>query len=261
MEEIVIIDCLPESIQQYGKGYAVIVVDVIRATTTAVTVASMGRRCCPVPTLDAALQLAATLEDPLLVGELGGNMPFGFHMNNSPAELALRTDISRPVVLLSSSGTKLMHAAGRCEAGYVACFRNHSAVARHVLGRHAKVAIIGAGSRGEFREEDQMCCAWIAEHLMKAGYKPGDRRTEEVVERWQGVPPEAIVGGKSADYLRRSGQLKDLDFVLSHINDLDAVFTVEHDEVMLAPAAGLLRQKDEAVAKSAVASDPETFPA
>ena len=43
MQEIVIIDCLPESIQQYRKGYAVVVVDVIRATTTAVSFLSLVR--------------------------------------------------------------------------------------------------------------------------------------------------------------------------------------------------------------------------
>ncbi len=33
---------------------------------------------------------------PLLVGELGGNMPFGFDLNNSPAALADRTDVAAP---------------------------------------------------------------------------------------------------------------------------------------------------------------------
>jgi hypothetical protein len=32
-----------------------------------------------------------------------------------------------------------------------------------------------------------------------------------------------IRGGKSADYLRRSGQEHDLEYVLSHIDDLDIV--------------------------------------
>jgi hypothetical protein len=37
---------------------------------------------------------------------------------------------------------------------------------------------------------------------------------------------------KSAGYLKRSGQLDDLDFVLRHINDLDAVLGVDDDEVL-----------------------------
>ena len=61
------------------------------------TAVALGRRCFPVPSLDAAVPLAAKLTNPLLVGELGGNMPYGFDLNNSPADLEARTDIHRPM--------------------------------------------------------------------------------------------------------------------------------------------------------------------
>jgi 2-phosphosulfolactate phosphatase len=93
---------------------------------------------------------------------------------------------------------------------------------------------VGAGSRGEFREEDQMCCAWIAAELLDAGYQAEDRRTEEIVQRWRGVPASACVEGHSAMYLKRSGQSEDLDFVLKHVNDLDAAFVMREGEVVLA---------------------------
>ncbi len=236
MQETVVIDCFPDSVRFYRKGYAVVAIDVIRTTTTAVTVVAMGRRCFPVPSIEAAFLLAGKLDDPLLVGEFGGKMPDGFEINNSPAELALRTDIFRPMILISSSGTKLIHAAGQCDAAYLACFRNHASLARHLVGRHPRVALIGAGSRGEFREEDQMCCAWIARDLIKAGYKPKNGRTVEIVERWGGAAPKACAEGKSVDYLRSSGQLEDLDFILAHINDLDAVFTLARDEITMVPS-------------------------
>src|SRR5690348_15113924 len=105
MSQRVIIDSFPESARKYGEGYAVVAVDVIRATTSAVTIAALGRRCLTAASLEAAFTLAARLDDPLLVGELGGDMPDGFHMNNSPADLEKRTDVERPIVLLSSSGT------------------------------------------------------------------------------------------------------------------------------------------------------------
>ncbi len=235
MQATVVIDCFPESINLYRKGYAIVAIDVIRATTTAITVLATGRQCFPAPSFEAALLLAAKLDNPLLAGESGGQMPCGFDVNNSPAELALRTDIFRPLILLSSSGSRLIHEAGKCDAGYLACFRNYASLASHLIGRHPSVALIGAGSRGEFREEDQMCCAWIAEGLIKAGYRPQDGRTVEIVERWSGAPPNACANGGSADYLRKSDQLKDLDFILTHINDLDATFMVKHGEVIMVP--------------------------
>jgi hypothetical protein len=36
------------------------------------------------------------------------------------------------------------------------------------------------------------------------------------------------------EYLRRSGQLDDLEFVLDHIDDLDTVFAVEGQEIVAA---------------------------
>src|SRR6266853_3166714 len=116
MRKTVVIDCFPESVETYRNGYAIVAVDVIRATTTAVTAVALGRRVYPVPSLEEAVPLAAKLPNPLLVGELGGSMPYGFDLNNSPADLESRTDNHRPMLLLSTSGTKLICGAASSQA-------------------------------------------------------------------------------------------------------------------------------------------------
>lgn len=235
MVQSVVIDCFPSSVQRYREEHAIVAIDVIRATTTAVTAVLLGRRCFPVESLAAAFQTATRLTNPLLVGELAGKMPQGFDLTNSPAQLALRSDISRPAVLLSTSGTQLICAAAGCQAVYLACFRNCASLSRYLLGRHSRIAVIGAGSRNEFREEDQMCCALIAEELINGGYEPENQETLKIVERWRGALPTACTNGKSAAYLRSSGQLNDLEFVLSHINDVKAVFKLDCDEIVMLP--------------------------
>jgi 2-phosphosulfolactate phosphatase len=236
MRKTVVIDCFPESVSSYQNGYAIVAVDVIRATTTVVTGVSLGRRCFPSPTLEAAVPLAAKLSNPLLVGELGGSMPYGFDLNNSPADLAGRTDIYRPMLLLSTSGTKVICEAAESQAMYVACLRNYTATAAHLATYHPVVALIGAGSRGEFREEDQLCCAWIAEILVGAGYEPQNASTAAVIERWSGQSVASISIGASADYLRNSGQVRDLTFILAHVDDLDDVYRYERGQVLKAVA-------------------------
>jgi 2-phosphosulfolactate phosphatase len=237
MPKSVTIDCFPESAWRYRKGYAVVVIDVVRATTTAITAVALGRRCLPVASLDTARWLAGRLADPLLIGEIDGIMPNGFDINNSPAALLKRTDLHRPAVLLSSSGTRLLQSAGSCEAVFLACLRNFSCLATHLASCFADVAVIGAGTRGEFREEDQMCCAWIANRLFEFGYRAGNEATADVAERWRGCRPDAWTRGKSAAYLRRSQQLDDLEFILGHIDDLQAVFTLRDGEVVQEPLA------------------------
>jgi phosphosulfolactate phosphohydrolase-like enzyme len=87
------IDYLPESAFRCGEGFAVVAIDVIRATTMAVTAASLGWRCYPVDSFDAALRAAERFRNPLLAGEINGQPPPGFHINNSPAELAEMHDL------------------------------------------------------------------------------------------------------------------------------------------------------------------------
>src|SRR5712692_763188 len=140
MQKAVVIDCFPENLGAYRDGYAIVAVDVIRATTTAVTGVALGRRCFPAPTLEAAVPLAARLSNPLLVGELGGSMPYGFDLSNSPADVAVRSDTERPMILLSTSGTRLICDAYQSDAAYVACLRNSDALITHLAGRHGKVA-------------------------------------------------------------------------------------------------------------------------
>lgn len=233
-EQRVVIDFLADSAARYRDDHAIVAVDVIRATTTAVTALSLGFRCFPVPSLEHAVPLAGRLDGPLLVGELGGNTPYGFDLTNSPAQVTQVTELQRPIILLSSSGTSLVFESRSAEAAYVACLRNYRAVARHVAARHQRVAVLGAGTRGEFREEDQLCCAWIAEQLVDGGFAAANEETTALIDRWRGQPVERIVESRSVAYLRDSGQLADLDFILAHVDDLDEVHLMDGEELVAA---------------------------
>lgn len=228
-----IIDYLPSSATRYVDRYAIVAIDVIRATTMAVTAVASGRRCIVAADLADALAIRDRIGDAVLAGEIRGERPDVFELNNSPADLAQRSDVERPLVMLSTSGTQLMLEAGKSAHGaYVASLRNLRAVARHVIGARRRVAVIGAGSRNEFREEDQLGCARLAEILVGAGYRAENRQTTELIERWRGVGPTACETGRSVDYLRRSGQLRDFDFIVGHIDDLDLVCVIEGNEIL-----------------------------
>jgi 2-phosphosulfolactate phosphatase len=257
MQRTVVIDFLPESASHYRHGWAVVAIDVIRATTTAVTASALGRRCLPVPTLDAAASVAALLDRPVLCGELGGNMPFGWDLTNSPAQVAGLPEPERPLVLLSSSGTQLIHNAAGADALYLCSLRNYGATIGHLAARHPRVAVIGAGTRGEFREEDQRCCALVADGLVRAGFTVRDETTHMVLDRWRGRSVTDWQESRSVEYLRRSGQLHDLEFILAHLNDLDRVFAVEEGEVVARRPVSGERHAAAAPAAALAAAFPE----
>jgi 2-phosphosulfolactate phosphatase len=226
------IDCFPASVARYRDDHVIVAIDVIRATTLAATAVETGRDCFVAGSVSAAFVLRDQLGDALLAGELGGDIPDGFDMNNSPADLALRTDIQRPLVMLSTSGTELMLEASKSPHGaYLACFRNHEAVARHLATLGKNVAVIGAGSRNEFREEDQMCCAWVAGALIQLGFCSANPATAEISRRWFGAPAPACATSNSVGYLLRSGQMRDFDFIVSHVNDMSTVVQITGNEV------------------------------
>jgi 2-phosphosulfolactate phosphatase len=250
MRKTVLVDSLPESGLRYRQGWTVVAVDVIRATTMAVTAASTGRACYPVDSLAEAFRLAATLRNPILAGEIDGDMPSGFDMNNSPAELVKRSDISRPLILLSSSGTRLIVNARGCDLLYLACFRNSSATgARLIEENHPRIALLGAGSRGEFRQEDQICCAWIAAQLLNAGYIAENEATLQVLDRWAHAQAEDCLISKSVAFLTRTQQFADLKFVLEKVDDLDDAYVLQNGMTTLAPEVQRSWQATDLVAR------------
>jgi 2-phosphosulfolactate phosphatase len=226
----VVIDFLPRNAGRYGPGWAVVAVDVFRATTTACTALATGRRCFPVASLAEAFARGRDL-GAVLAGERGGRHIAGFDLGNSPADLALRDDTHRPLVLFTSSGTALLHAATRADVVFAACLRNTTAQARRLRIRNGDVAIVGAGTRDEVRMEDEMACARLAEPLVDWGFTP-DAPTLEAVRRWAGAPVEECAKGRSAAFLRTIGQERDIDFVLQHVDDLSEVYVMPDGELV-----------------------------
>jgi 2-phosphosulfolactate phosphatase len=231
----VTVGCFHEHLPAVAREASVVAIDVIRATTTAITAVACGHRLYPAGSMEAAVRLAADLERPILAGELGGLQPYGFDMQNSPCEMQDLDSPARPIILLSTSGTRLMAEAADRGTCHPACLRNTSAQAAHLASTGADVVILGADSRGQFRDEDRLCAARIARALVEAGYTASDRLTAEVLERWGDAPDDAFLDGRSARYLRETAQEHDLEFVLAHVDDLTDVYIVEQGEVRALP--------------------------
>jgi 2-phosphosulfolactate phosphatase len=241
-----IIDSLPECAERYRNGYAMVAIDVIRTTTMAITAVAAGRRCYPVDSIEAAFRLASMLHNPLFAGEVDGSICPGVEMNNSPSDLAKRGDTSRPLILVSSSGTRLIANASGSDTLYLACFRNSLSMGcRLITEKYARVALLGAESLGEFREEDQICCAWIAALLARAGYEAENEATIQILNRWGRAKASDCLISRSVAYLKATGQMDDLRFILERIDDIDDTFILRNQEVVrITPDVRLNRQSE-----------------
>jgi 2-phosphosulfolactate phosphatase len=102
---------------------------------------------------------------------------------------------------------------------------------RQLLTLDLDVAVIGAGTRGERRKEDDLACARIAAGLVAAGYAT-DPASDAIIDACGRLPVDWCASGSSAEFLRRVGRQDDIDFVLTHVDDVDMVFEVRGTEVL-----------------------------
>ena len=164
-------DEIPESGLQHNQ--AVLVIDVLRASTTIITALAAGAVCVvPVAEIEEANRMAANIgTGALLGGERSGLRPTGFLLGNSPLEYTLQTVGGRTVVLTTTNGTYTLARCKGAGAIAVASFRNAAASARWAgaqlaLGR--ELIVVCAGTRRRFTLEDA-CLAGLLTQLIQAG--------------------------------------------------------------------------------------------
>lgn len=141
----------------------VVVIDVVRASTTIVEALAGGARgVFPVDSTEEAVRLATSLgrEDTLLCGERKGVKIEGFDLGNSPAEIA-RSDLEGlRVVMTTTNGTPVLRAADEARRVLIGAFTNLSAVARAVAGDE-RVVLQCAGREGRFGFDDALCAGHL----------------------------------------------------------------------------------------------------
>jgi phosphosulfolactate phosphohydrolase-like enzyme len=230
MRKVVRIDALPESAWRYSAYDAIVCVDVLLASTTIVTALAQGRRVFAAPSPVQALWFNSRVEDAFVLtdslGEAESKVRFG-----GPAWLSAQEGQRARAIVHVSPLAEMMAAAMPRAAVYVGCLRNLEATADALARRHARVAILGAGERGEVCTEDQMAAAWLASRLQVRGFEIEGHPTATEIARW-GQPDVALVGwSRSAERLRARGRAADVDFVLRHVDDLNLVGTYSGGEV------------------------------
>jgi 2-phosphosulfolactate phosphatase len=113
---------------------AVVVIDVLRAfSTAAYAFASGARHIYLVDSVDAALAFKAANRGTLAMGEEHGRRPAGFDFANSPVELAAADVAGRTIVQRTSAGTQGVVAAAAAQRLWCAGLVTASATARAVL--------------------------------------------------------------------------------------------------------------------------------
>jgi 2-phosphosulfolactate phosphatase len=147
-------------------GRAVIVVDVLRATTTICHALAAGAECVvPCLEIDEARATAARFGgDARLGGERLGRRIEGFHFGNSPTEYTQESVAGRTVVFTTTNGTRAMRRAAQAGEVLMGAFVNLSAVVA-AAAECERVDVLCAGTGGVITAEDALFAGAVVERL------------------------------------------------------------------------------------------------
>jgi 2-phosphosulfolactate phosphatase len=146
-----------------------IVIDVIRASSTIVTLLDKG--CHRVYTLageEQTRQLAAQ-RGMLTSGEWQGIKLSGFDMENSPAEVLSFPVQGREVALCTSNGTRVINTARGCLELFIGCLLNARACVQAALitarAAQSEITLVCAGQYGRFVLDDAYCAGYLLREM------------------------------------------------------------------------------------------------
>lgn len=151
-------------------GRPVVVIDVLRASTTIVQALSAGARSVfPVGSIEEALRLANTFgrDEVLLAGERRCLPIDGFDLGNSPREFTPERVRGKTVVMTTTNGTAAMQLTVNAAPVFIGALINLGAVIEQLVEIETDPIILCAGRERHFALEDAACAGAFATRLME----------------------------------------------------------------------------------------------
>ncbi|MCH2181489.1 MAG: 2-phosphosulfolactate phosphatase [Mariniblastus sp.] len=191
----------PESLQDR----VVVVVDVIRATTTICMALTHGARAIvPAHSIPVAHQYREQWgPDTLLCGERRGFIIDGFDHGSSPPEYTEEAVRDRTLVLCTTNGTVAMDRCRQARRVLVGSFVNLSAVANE-LREAEDVTVVCAGTNGLISSEDVLFAGALLDRIGR----PDDSLDDSArlaVDHWRQAANQMELSSKSLfDFLAES---------------------------------------------------------
>lgn len=146
----------------------VVVLDVLRATSTIVEALANGARAVsPAPGIDEAVRVAQNIgrDHALLCGERRSRPIEGFDLGNSPREFTRERVEGKFLVMTTTNGTGAVLSSAGARRVIMGSFLNLSAVADTLASDDGPITLVCAGRARQFALEDAVCAGMLATAL------------------------------------------------------------------------------------------------
>jgi len=202
-------------------GRGVVVIDVLRATTTIVTALANGAKAViPAATSEEAVRLASNLEKDgvVLAGERRSLKIEGFALGNSPREMTAAAVAGKTIVLATTNGTPALVATQGGDPVLVGAATNIKALAeraRAILEQRGNLVIVCGGRDKQFALEDAYAAGRlikvIRKGIRKLALNDAGLATVALLEHFAGWE-DALEGSEAAQQLADAGLGDDVAF-------------------------------------------------
>jgi len=176
------------AVRQFGKGALeaaskkgiTVIIDVFRASNTALALLELNAVIFPVETVDDA----RVLDVDITVGEEDGLRSEYFEFDNSPVQIKENAEkfINKRVVFRTTNGTRgLIRAKGSKEV-IMGSIRNLSVVVKYCKAKYLEgqsISFVAMGSKGVSRIEDTHCAKMMYYRLLEVCNLPHDKSDNE----------------------------------------------------------------------------------
>jgi 2-phosphosulfolactate phosphatase len=151
------------------RGRAVVVFDVLRATTTMTAALAAGaKEIRAFRNLDDALTASRACSDPkLLCGEVRCLPPEGFDLGNSPGAYVDTTVRGKTLFMSTTNGTRAIAAAKEAKTLFVAALVNAAAAATALITSSLDVTLLCAGTDGAIALEDVLGAGAVIDEMIR----------------------------------------------------------------------------------------------
>ena len=185
----------------------VIVIDVLRASSTIATALKNGaREIIPVGSIESAVKVSGNLFGDVVLrgGERNGKIITGFNLGNSPTEYTEEAVKGKSIIFCTTNGSTAMVKARYAKRMAVAGFINITAAVQFIREAGEDFSIVCAGKQQLFCVEDAVCAGMIVKLLTEDGAVPAELNDAAVAANilYKTVGKNLLKMAKSCDHGR-----------------------------------------------------------
>lgn len=228
-----------DKLEEYFSNKNVVVVDLLRATSTIITALANGAKSIiPTSTIEEAVKIAKNFDKStyLLCGEKNTKMIEGFDLGNSPLEYTEEKVKGKKLIFTTTNGTKVFNLLKHAQNVLIYSTLNLSAVKQKMIELSDEWIIICSGRNGFYDASDAIAAGLLLSKLTESqnSLKGNDASKTSLIlyEKFKNDLRNFLKSTDHGQILIENGFEADIDFI-SQLNRFDIIARLSNNNIGL----------------------------